>query len=199
MTVPVVIRANVRTDFDSALPVLAEAVRAELSGLGMTLQGEVRRRMRFDLGEEREDVEWNTKSGGFSLSVSGDKIQTFIDENGRRAGAKMPPWKKGTKLYKWVLRKGLGQDIQKGQRQFIHGKAARGVGQLLGKGALAEHNKMVERQVESTSFLVARAIAKRGIPAMKPFERTFLTFRPFIIRRVETAINAAVAKINTGA
>ena len=60
-------------------------------------------------------------------------------EFGRRAGGRMPPWREGSSLYRWVAHK-LGPP---------------------------------DGYTESVSFLVARAIARRGIPGRRMFARAF--------------------------
>lgn len=87
--------------------VFAQEMADELRTLGKTLQGSVREKMRFDLGAERKNVRRKVTGSMFrkTLTVSGDLPQTLVDEFGRRAGAKMPPWSDGTPLFGWVGRK----------------------------------------------------------------------------------------------
>ncbi len=76
-------------------------------------------------------------------------------EFGRRAGGRMPPWREGTSLYRWVAHK---LDPPDGQ-------------------------------IESVSFLVARAIARRGIPASRMFARAFEQNQSRIDRRIRELLD----------
>lgn len=182
------------------LPGIArDEIIRELFRMGTETQKRVRGVMRKDTGKEQESVKFQVSGHGagaemsFTLSVFSTLIQALVDETG--AKPHFPPWKKGTKLYGWTLRKGFGQDISKGQRQFIRGRVGRGVGQRLGRGALAEHNKLVEKQIERAAFGIALKQSKRGLPRpgdplRKPFEVTGTALAGLY----NTVIELAVAK-----
>jgi hypothetical protein len=89
------------------------------------------------------------------LSVYNTVVQALVDETGARPH--FPPYRKGSKLFAWVSRKGLGG------RKLLTSQA-RAIGQLLGKGAVKQINLDVDKQTERVSFLIARAISRRGLP-----------------------------------
>lgn len=170
------------------------------------VKGVMRRGVSPENVSERGSVKIKVSSGGtitggnlsFSLSIFSTLIQALVDETG--AKAHFPPYKKGTKLFKWVQAKGLGQDISKGERQYLRGRVGRSVGQRLGKGALAEHNLLVDKQVEKVAFLIARrqagkspkgvmgGLPRPGDPLRKPFEVSAKQLEGLFRLSIDTAV-----------
>jgi len=170
-------------NFDALKGHINTEVRGALNSESKVLAAEVKRNMRYDLGDERKSVERKVigRSGFFSMAVWSTKIQALIDEYGRRPGAKMPPWRAGSALFGWVVRHGLVERIL-GKRKASRTGAKQGPG-------LWE---------QAASFIVARSIARKGIKARKPFERAMNTRRGFIIAEVNAAVSRAVGKFNNG-
>lgn len=132
-----------------------------------TLQTEVRALQREDTGDERERTKFRIITRGkanFILvgNLYNTSIQAAVDETG--AKPHFPPWRKGSKLFRWTQRKGLGQDVSKGEASYIGGAVARSVGQRLGAGAVKEHNLDVDKQVERVSFRIALKQSRSGLP-----------------------------------
>lgn len=153
----------------STLPrAIGQELRPALEHLGRTLQEDVRGGMRKDRGAERRNVKRRV-TGTLArrrLLVWGDLAQTRVDEEGRARGARMPPHGKGAPLFAWVGRKGLVDRI-----------AGR-------KGSRASRQ-------QSAAFVVARGIARKGIPARRPFARALERNRSLIYRTVSAAVNRA--------
>lgn len=89
-----------------------------------------------------------------------------IIEGGRRKGSKMPPV---DLIAAWVKRKGLGRvrigPIQKGGRRRPNAE-----------------------QIRTIAFLVARSIAKHGLPAHRILGRTTLQLTPIVQAEVDRAL-----------
>lgn len=67
----------------------------------------IRSKMREDTGAEKQSIKV-TKTKTLlkqKLTISSDAVQALVDEYGRRAGAKMPPFGRGSLLFEWVGRK----------------------------------------------------------------------------------------------
>lgn len=145
---------------DQAPEIYSFYIERHLEKLGEELVGDVRREQRKDTGQERERTRYaitRRVRGGltFRLSVYNTVVQALVDETGARPH--FPPYRKGSKLFAWVSRKGLGG------RKLLTSQA-RAIGQLLGKGAVKQINLDVDKQTERVSFLIARAISRRGLP-----------------------------------
>lgn len=186
--------------------ILAETALAFFESIKEEVRQAVHDRMRdggaHEGEKERDNLRALTIGGDFpSLRVYGDLVQTFVDEFGLQPRRAFPPWKKGTDLYDWTLRHGLGQDTERGEARFLSSREARAIGQMLGRGAAAEHNRAVERHIESVAFLIARAIYNRGLPRPgdflhEPFAATFEEFLPRVQAGLEEACFRAADIVN---
>lgn len=181
------LRARARIALREGELVFAQEIRSGLRTLGETLASRVRAKMREDTGEEKKNVRASIKGASFRLTliVSGDKPQTLVDEYGRKAGAKLPPYKRGSNLYKWAERKGMFAGTG---RAPLLASQARALGQIQGRGAAAGFNERNIKRNESTAFLIARKIARDGIPARKPFERTAKESERLIQQKIDESI-----------
>jgi hypothetical protein len=170
--------------------VFAQEIDAAIDDLKKDIIPSVREKMREDTGAEKRNVKSKITGSGFRkrLTIYGDKPQTVVDEYGRRPGAKMPPWRKGSPLYKWAERKGLLNKPVLARRSDI--KA------VLGKKGIEDDNRRIKRN-ESISFLIARKIAKKGIKANRPFARTEKEKLPFIVRRLNQAVSKGAKRLNS--
>ncbi|MCY4383922.1 MAG: HK97 gp10 family phage protein [Nitrospinae bacterium] len=83
-------------------------------------------------------------------------------EFGRRAGGRMPPWREGTSLYRWVAHK-LGPP---------------------------------DGSIERVSFLVARSIARHGIPGRRMFARAFEENQSRIDRRIRELVDEIARRVS---
>ncbi len=82
-------------------------------------------------------------------------------EFGRRAGGRIPPWREGSPLYRWVAHK-----LESRNGDF-----------------------------ESVAFLVARAIARRGIPGRRMFARAFEDNQSRIDRRIRELLDEIARRV----
>ncbi len=82
-------------------------------------------------------------------------------EFGRRPGGRIPPWREGSSLYRWVVHK---LDPPDGH-------------------------------IERVSFLVARAIARRGIPGRRMFARAFEENQSRIEGRIRELLDEIARRI----
>lgn len=176
--------------------VFEQEIRAELQGVKKRLITGIRSRMREDLGDEKRNVSGKVSGAGYRLSlvVSGDLPQTLVDEYSRPAGSKMPPWGPGTKLFGWVGRHfPLGasslatkKHTSKFERRTRNRKTK----------VLRTSGQSLKARQASLSFLVARKIARDGIPAKQPFQKTIDAERQSIGQDVENAIARGVDRLN---
>lgn len=185
-------------------------IQEELSKAGVTIgsyvTGKVRAKQRVDTGQERKRTQWKSKAVGSNLRVSifNTVVQALVDETGATWKGSQPPSHKGSKLYAWVLRKGIASRLGGGQRRAIAARVradtrrAGGTQEealFAGRAAAAETSASQDKQVLRVTFLIARAIGRRGLPRpgdplRKPFEVTRKQERP----KIEGIIQAAFAK-----
>lgn len=189
---------------------LAGELRGAAFKVGYKLQEDVRAIQRKDTGQERARTVFRvtSRSGGLNvlLRVYNDTIQGNVDETG--AKPHFPPYKAGSKLYQWVLRKGLaeGSKTRLGgqQRRAISarvradaraGGASRAEATLAGRQAVKDTAARLDKQVESVSFLIARAISRRGLPRPgDPLRKPFETVRRKSDNMIRTIFNFATLK-----
>lgn len=145
---------------------LEEELKRAGDKVGSRLQTLVRQKQRIDTGQERRRTQYKviSRRGELNVKVSvyNTVVQALVDETG--AKPHFPPYKQGSKLYGWVLRKGLA----------------------------SEDNP---KKAQAVSFLVARAISRRGLPAPNdPLRKPFETTRKDADNMVRTIFNFATLK-----
>jgi hypothetical protein len=192
-------------------------IQEELAKAGVTigthLTGKVRAKQRIDTGAERKGTQWKSRAVGSSLrvNVSNRLVQALVDETGARWSGSMPPFHAGSKLYKWVIRKGIASRLSGGQRRAVSARvrsnsrragASREESIAAGRQAVQETEAGREANIRSVTFLIARAISRRGLPRpgdplRRPFEVTRNEERPFIVRTVNAAFARSVRRINS--
>lgn len=167
--------------------VLAACVDEALKELGEALTIGVRAKMRFDRGDERKSVKAVRTGGGVrrKLTVSSSLVQAAVDEEGRKPGLKMPPYKRGSNLFAWIGRKGFigASSLRSGRRMM--GTTARK--RTLRGGGVMGRREDFTRQQEQIAFLVARKIKRLGIKAGRPFGRTFDESQALMIAAIDLA------------
>ena len=177
------------------------------------LQSKIREKARLDTGEERRNTLYKvlTRKTVTMVSVYNRKIQAFVDETGAIFNGKLPPWREGSKLFGWVERKGFVEPVLGSQTRAIaafvraealRSGASREEAKLLGRQTVRDAETSRKRQLESTSFLIARAIARRGLPRpgdplRKPYETTRDQERGTVQRFFQFAADTAANRINT--
>lgn len=181
--------------------------------IGVHVRDAVRGKQRIDTGEERRRTIYRVeqKTSLLTINVFNTVVQALVDETGAKWSDRMPPYKEGSKLFAWVVRKGIARTFSGRERKFIAGfhrtdalragaskEQAKQAGRAGLKDALDEQNRLVEQ----TTFLIARSIQRRGLPRpgdalRKPFETTRKEERPYIFATVNGAVEAAVNRINT--
>ncbi len=181
--------------------------------IGKYLQDRVREKQRIDTGQERKRTLYRVKQSRqlpLQVSVYNTVVQGLVDETGATWRGKMPPYRKGSKLFAWVMRKGIARSFDPNERRYIatyHRTEARRAGadketaRQAGRAALKDALNEQDRLAESVTFLVARAISRRGLPRpgdplRKPFETTRKAERPKIVAMVNAAIFASVKRMN---
>lgn len=199
---PVKIKTIIKPDIPglkSAEGILAQ----EYAKAGLTIGEEgikrVRKLQRIDTGQERRRTAYRIASRKTQINVElyNTSIQAAVDETG--AKAHFPPYKAGSNLFRWVSRKGLAPKPTRQTRQ----EASRG---LRGVEARVTANKDAARrvkQIESISFLIARAISRRGLPRpgdplRSPFATVSKTFGAYSRKVIDRATFQAVSRINKG-
>lgn len=103
----------------------------------------------------------STGTGGWVISVSLENYWKYI-ESGRRAGAKFPPL---DAIEKWIVRK-----------------------QIIPHSMTLKSGKTVIPSVKQLSFLIARSISQKGIPARPFFKKSFEAAKQEYLAKIEEAI-----------
>jgi hypothetical protein len=104
---------------------------------------------------------WTTTNLPDGVMIYNAEVHAAVIEHGRRPGARMPP---PAVLGEWARRKGLLRDVPKRGRQAAQ---------------------------RSLGFVIARAIARKGLPARRVLDRARQVFWPAIKRAVRLAMKAA--------
>lgn len=106
-------------------------------------------------------VSVRNSGGDFSLTLSLEDYWKYI-ENGRRAGAKMPPI---TAIKNWIERKNIQP-----------------------KPMTLKNGKTVVPNINSLSFLIARSIGKNGIKAKPFFKQSINETYDLFIEKIKEAL-----------
>lgn len=106
-------------------------------------------------------VSVRNSGGDFSLTLSLEDYWKYI-ENGRRAGAKMPPI---TAIKNWIERKNIQP-----------------------KPMTLKNGKTVLPNINSLSFLIARSISKNGIKAKPFFKQSINETYDLFIEKIKEAL-----------
>lgn len=215
LPVHIVHKVNVKTPgLGKGIKILREELLKAGRRIGPYVQGKVRAKQRIDTGQERRRTVYKvtqTSRVPLLVSINNTVVQALVDETGAKWGGKMPPYQIGSKLFSWVQRKGLARSFSGRERKYIASfgrKAARDAGasreeaKAEGRAYLKEAVDTAEKQAERVSFLVARSIARRGLPRpgdplRKPFEVTRKEERPRIVGMIDAAVARAANRINT--
>lgn len=188
---------------------LINNLRGTLEGLGKRLRSSAQSRMRKDTGRERDSLKIEVRGTGKSIGVTvySTLVQAFVDAYGRPAG-KFPPFRKGSRLYKWAERR------YKGYRSLrVAKKADRVASSLTRKPKGAKRIKRIkkggpvvamsrknarERSIEKMAFLAARHIFERGIRPTHWNRKALEANKSRIIRDLKDALKRTVNQINRG-
>lgn len=204
-------RAHARLLLREAEVVFAQEFRPALGKLGTQITSRVRSKMREDRGREKANVRQRVTGSSYRLKlvVYGDLPQTRVDEEGRKPGRPysrlsgqrgrvsytgMPPWRRGSELYAWVGRKGFvgatvldtGRRTARFERRTFDRK----------EGQLRTRTQSAQKRQESIAYLIALKIARDGIPARKPFERTAEEARGFTRLTIEAAVRSSLRRLD---
>ena len=191
------VRARAQLALREAEIALAQEVGPAVTKLGDELVERVRSKMREDTGQGKRRVKKKVTGTGFRkrLSIIGDSPQAFVEEYGRKPGGKLPPFKRGSALFKWVGRKGLANS-SRGLAKLAVYKRDLFNKRISEKTIERRATRAANRAQETIAYLVARKIARDGIPARKPFERTRRESEGFIRDTIDAAIDRAVERLN---
>lgn len=189
--IPIRHKVNVRAPgLKRANEFLRVEVAKSLRTAGGLLQRKVREKQRVDTGQERRRTLVSGVKNlrrGIGISVYNTVIQGLVDETGATWSGGQPPSHPGSKLYKWVQRKGIANRMQPGARAAVR--------QAAGGRAAANASKRLASNLRSVTFLIARAIGRRGLPRPgDPLRKPFEVTRREQARNVTLLINAGVQR-----
>lgn len=191
--------------------VFAQEFRPALNKLGGQITNRVRSKMREDRGKEKANVRQRVTGSSYRLKlvVYGDLDQTRVDEEGRKKGRPYsrlggkrglisytgtPPWRRGSELYAWVGRKGfVGATMLETKRRTVRFER-RTFDRKEGK--LRTRAQSAQQRQESIAYLIARKIARDGLPARKPFERTAEEAQGFVRLTIEAAVRSSLRRLD---
>jgi hypothetical protein len=102
------------SSFEGNLPnaekILVRQGTEALKEIGDTLRESARTKIRYDTGEASRRIKIEISGRGLNklVEVYGELVQHYVDEEGLPPGI-FPPWDVGSRIYKYVERKGLHQ------------------------------------------------------------------------------------------
>lgn len=180
---PVPFRYTTRVNvpgIDGAEDFLSFYLRRHMDKLGPEIRDDIREEQRLDTGEERRKTRYRIygRKTTLSLSIFNDTIQAAVDETGARPH--FPPYRIGSKLFRWVQRHGMGATLLGAQSRGISAQARAATRRELagrfnpqlvrlfsveaGRKAVKDTQDNLDKRTERISFLIARAQSKRGLP-----------------------------------
>ncbi len=115
----------------------------------------------------------------------------LVQEYGRRRGARMAPWKRGSNLYKWVgTRRIGGASITAARRS-----ATRGARHLAASTRTRRGSAAATQARETIAFLISRSISKKGIAPTRPVQKTIDAERGRIGATLQANMNGVVSTL----
>lgn len=134
------------------------------------------RKMPVDTGFYRQSWKAERLPGGGAILFS-DAPYAAVIEHGRRVGQRPPPV---NVIAAWVRRK-MGRRLKREIRR-------RYAGQRLAAG---DREAAIEREIQSTAFVIARAIGRRGLPPQWVMARAL----PSVRRLFQESVQRRLAQI----
>jgi hypothetical protein len=181
----------------AAQAILTNEMQAVGQKIGKEGVRRITRIQRIASGEERRRTKFRvvTRKGQLNVELYNTVIQAAVDETG--AKPHFPPYKAGSPLFRWVSRKGLASRPSRQTRQA----ASRGLRGVEARVAANQDAANRVKQIERISFLIARAISRRGLPRpgdklRKPFETVRRGFDAYATGEIAKATTRAVNRIN---
>lgn len=194
--------------------ILRKNLRAGLNAVGKRFVTSSKSRMRKDTGEERGSLQikvYGSSALDLGVLVFSEKVQALIDAVGLPRGI-FPPYREGTRLYRWASRKARGLTSTRVKRfkapkrtlyqlnaSFERRRKLRQVPRVKKRRLpRASGNKRVRRLRNDTrrlAFLAARAIYKRGIKATHWNTRALEANKNAVVREISNSIARAVSEM----
>lgn len=205
--------AHKDTGLRNAREILIRNMRGGLEALGKRLRTSARSRMREDTERSKNSLKIEVKGLGLGLrlEVFSTLVQAFVDAFGMRAG-RFPPYRKGSRIYKWAERKSKGYL----SADVIRVKAKQAISHLSrrpakvksrlkrvknvssGRNRVSSTRTARERSIEKQAFLVARHIYERGIRATHWNQKALDANKKAIVRELSNALSRAAHEISRG-
>lgn len=193
--------------------ILQKHLKGGLLTVGKRLQASARTRMKKDEGTSRDSLTYRVTISGLNMNllVYSTLVQAFVDAYGLRRGV-FPDFRVNSKLHNWVKRRMRGVPTAKvstvgtpagpafraagGRRMKV--RKVRSIKKLKGN---AQPTKASNRQRAKNSdskrltFLVARAIYRRGLQASRWNKKTLEANKARIVREMQNALARAANEI----
>jgi hypothetical protein len=185
---PSVLLEHLKPYLNQALDLLKGATREKMP-VGAT--GNLSRGVFTKIAEMDGDI------GGYVYVPSGIKPgkYAYFVEFGRQPG-KMPPWDKGSSLYEWVKVKITSGNFAKTEKvQKVTSRTYLGKQKGSGKSVFLNEENDLAKEIRSVSYLVARAIARKGTKAQHPFDLAWAAAYPEAMTVLEFGIQATLMKL----
>lgn len=174
--------ASILADHDRMKDALVKAIRTTVKLHGPRIAQAI------VSGESPPPVDRGTYRRSFKASdVDGGVVlynfapHAPVIERGRRPNGRMPPV---DVIAAWVRRKGIGSTFVGPVRQAVRATSALG-GR---KKTVGGRKGAVAAQQRGIAFLIARKIAKRGLPAHHIMDRTVEQLTPIVEKAIEEAL-----------
>lgn len=216
-------RKYVRIDgLRKAESIFTRNLRGGLEGLAKILIAAAQKRMRKQTGQSHRGLRAVIEGRGLNmrLTVSNELIQAIVDALGLPAGT-FPPFKAGSKIYRWVQRRPKvdrkqiaanqpertishlsrrpDQPRRNTKRSFRYVKVeGRRTMRKVKKAQLTtqQRKQVNQSNTERRAFLVARAIYEHGIAGSNWHKKTIEANRGRVQREVGNAFRRAINEIN---
>lgn len=168
------------------------ALRKGLRTVGRRLERSARIRMKKDTGRMHKSLRSKVSGRGFnqSLETYSELIEAAVDAYGIKPRRVFPPYQPGTKLYKWTerqIRKGVFKPTYRRKR-----------GNSKPVALNTSRSRVRASDTKKLSFMVARKIYRRGLPASHWNRQTLKANEAMVTRELANALSRAVNKINRG-
>jgi hypothetical protein len=201
--------------------ILSASLRGGLTGIGKLLVRAIQPRTRYFEGKERASIKSEVRGRGLALEVTvySELVQTLVDELGLSPGI-FPPFRRGTRLFRWVEKRGLHEKVERNQQHSYRRRRASAsvshvsrsapvrnemrrarAARVSQRDAASSRPKSVirrNRRIEGVAFLIARKIFETGIKPTMPLSKGLEANRNRVMRELENAVKRAVAQINRG-
>lgn len=198
----------------NAPKILSRNMRQALYGLGKRLVKSSQSRMREDTREAKRSLTISVTGSNLDLAllVFSTKVQAIIDAIGLPRGV-FPPYREGSRLYRWASRKVRGQESPRVRRFKVPKRSLYQLNKNFERRARLRKidrvkkvsaprttgNKRVRARnanAKRVAFLIARSIYRRGIRATHWNTKALEANKNQIIKGITNALHRSIIEMS---